>query len=379
MFSHKDWFSHQNRHTKVQKDFKMDLDEVTTRMEDVDVSSSSGLVEIQNFFDRPMACINKFRRPAMIPKNVKDDNGFFHVVITSIDLVDLENIVYSVNLASLKNELIVYKALLNMTYEKDQMIPLLSSPLDYPKHSKSLMMIKIDSQWTRCVELLVFDNMILFEDIDTGKKHRLDVGFSFKMAQKQELARNAYAFKVKFNNIFDRAAVDVGDIVKIYIQSPNLRGVTDAEVEVEILSEPMESEDFETNAAKPQDFKATFDKPKFIEDREVIEISDDEEQSTKIVDNKETSLEWNLDSKEFTPKKKEQIPVDPRIFIRQLKMKNLPVGRQMLTYLDSSKLKSGKIHVCLTTDEHLEFYNQLFKDIEEYADKNEDKAGYKPQ
>lgn len=57
--------------------------------------------------------------------------------------------------------------------------------------------------------------------------------FLVKPPKKQELARHAFAFKIKLSNLFDPTAVDVKDIVKIRINHLNLREVSTAEVEVE--------------------------------------------------------------------------------------------------------------------------------------------------
>lgn len=311
----------------------MEMEDLTLRMEELSTHPiATNLIEIQNFFDRPMACINKFRRPVMVPKNIKDENGYFPVVVSSIDLIDLENIVYSVYLACLKQELIGYKTLLNLTYE-DNATPLLMNASDYKKLSTSLIMIKIGEDWIRCIEISKTDNVIVLEDIDTGKKHSFKSSFSFKKPQKQELARNAFIFKVNLKNVHDRTAIDVGDIIKIRIKSFNLRGVSDAETELyETQERPVEIE-------KPQNVQVIFA-------------------------NSTESL---------------SVQEEPRIMIKDLKVKNFPTGPQELFYIDGSKLNVGKAHVCLVSDENSEAQLKLFDGIQEYIYNNEDKNGYKPK
>lgn len=338
--------------TQAQKASEMNIEDVIERMKEVEMRENkiaSNLIEIQNFFDRPMACINKYRRPALIPKNVKDKEGFFYVYVASIDIVDMENIVYSVSLVSLKNELTVYKTLLNLTYDRE--MPLLNTPTDLNKHSALLLMVRIQGQWLRCVLLSKIGDTILIEDIDSGKKHSFkEEDFSFKVPQKQELSRNAFAFKIVLTNIIDRNAVDVGDIVKIRILTSNLRDVSEAEIEVDNLEEkPMEIENFQAVQEKlPREIEVVPEKPK---------------QSITVDE-----------------KRAEEPPVteEPRIMINQMKVKNFPSGRHRLTYLDGSKIPSGKIHVCLATEESNNLIEKLFDDIQEYIMKNNEKSGYKP-
>lgn len=299
----------------------MEIDGLTTRLADVELSHHP-MVELHNIFDRPIACINKFRRPALIPKNLKDENDFFQVIVSSIDIID--SIVYSVYLANLKNELNVYKNLLNMTYSSDDQVQLKSSAGEYAKHSKSLLMINYNNQWIRCIELAKLHDVILLEDIDSGKKLTLPHGFDFKAPQKAELARNAFAFKVTFKNLIDPTAIDVGDIINIRMMDSNLRGVSTAEIDLvkAQADEPMKSIN-----------ETAFDMP----------------------------------------------PKEPRFSISQMKVKNFPPGRHVLTYLDGSKLGSGKIHVCLSTPENDIMLDKLYKDIQDYIEKNPQKNGYKPE
>lgn len=340
-----------NVDTPSEKASSMDIDEITERMEELSAHPmATNMVEIQNFFDRPMACINKFRRPALIPKSVKDENGYFHVYVASIDLVDSDNMVYSVNLVNLKNELTVYKTLLNMTYDRD--IPLMTNQEDYAKHSASLLMIKVEGQWSRCIQLTKTEDTILLEDIDSGKKYSFNAGFPFKVPQKQELARNAFAFKMVISNVIDRTGIDVGDIIKIRFLKSNLRGVSEAEVEIDCLDreeQPMELENVDEKL--PQDAKDIYEKPKAVEMTDV---------KSHAVDKPPAEIE------------------DPRILIKQLKVKNFPVGRQLLTYIDGSKIGSGRIHVCLATAENVAFTDKLFYEIQQYIALNDDKNGYKP-
>lgn len=348
---------------RASKACEMDIDDVTKQVERIDLSThpmTSDLVEIHNFFDRPIACINKFCRPMLIPKNIKDDSGYFPVMVTSIEIVDIEtnvDLVYSVILATLKYDLTLYKTLLNMTYESLKEV-LLSSANDYSTYSKSLMMLKIGGQWTRCIQKMKIDSgSIILEDIDTGKKHRFNESFSFKAPQKQELARNAFAFKVKLINIYDRFAVDVGDFVKIRITNSNLRGVSDAEIECDNKEpEPMEEMDFEV---KPQS-------------TQVFDVSRVESQNDK--------KELQEDVKIFTPKMPEKAaePEEDRIFIKEIKVKQFPTGKQTLTFMDGSKIDKGKLHVCIATENHYCFHEDLFYNIQDYVDKNEDLNNYKP-
>jgi hypothetical protein len=322
---------------------KMEIDNLTDQMEQLSTHPmATNVVEIQNFFDRPMMCINKYRRPALIPKNAKDEKDYFHVVVASIDLVNLETIIYSVYLACLKPELAAYKASLNNVYENSA-IPLIKSTDDTGKNP--LKMIKIGNHWMRCIRATenLADNS--FVDIDSGKKFNLQE-FSFKVPQKKELARNAFSFKIRLLNIADRTAVDVGDIVKIRLNISNLRGISDAEVEVEFWNEQGEG----------------IKEPQIVEQQvPTVEV---------IFENAKNTIKC-----EEMPKVAEA-PKEPRIMVPQMRVKNFPLGLQELVYLDGSKLKHGKIHVCLARDG--ESSDNIFAKIEEYIAGNEDKNGYIP-
>lgn len=127
-------------------DITMEVDSIANRLESLGMGQN--MIEIQNFFDRPMASITKFRRPGMIPNNMKDANGFFAVSVTSIDLIDTDNIIYSVVLENMRKGLMEYQQQLNIAYD-DTAVPLVMSS----EYAKSLMIAKVGDQWSRCIQV----------------------------------------------------------------------------------------------------------------------------------------------------------------------------------------------------------------------------------
>lgn len=309
----------------------METDELAAVMHAIKISEehpvSEGVV-INERFDRPMISIHKYDRIAPIPPSAKDFEGFFMVEVTAIHT---PKSVYSVILSESKDAIYLFKHLLNVTYNDEVNNPTMQiSRSDLPKYLKSLMIVKLDEQWTRC-RLQQNDNeKFELEDIDTGKTSRFNMFLRMKKALEPEKMKSALSFKVKFEN--DPGTIAVGDSLKICMTNSNLYGISTARLDLQKTEVPIK------------------------EPKKVI-----------------ASLEWEDDDEPIVEK-------EPPFMINRILVKSLPkTGKLKLNYVDGSRLEQGKMSVYESTDENKLFYEKLYDDIQAYIATHHDKNNYTPK
>lgn len=315
----------------AEEPMETNVDELARELHHIKISEHPLAAEgvlINEHLDRPMINIHKYDRIAPIPPSAKDFEGFFMVTVTAI-----VQRIYSVVLNESKEDICLFKHLLNVTYNDDFNNPSIRiARSEFMKYSKALLIVKVGDQWARCrLQQGDKDNFIL-EDIDTGRQIKVDGFLIAKRALEPEKMKSALSFKVAFEN--EPGSIAVGDLLKIRLIKSNIYGISTAEVEMTKTENAKKSAEIAHAAA---------------------------------------ALTWDDDENEPVTEKTPIFKIN-RIWVKSLPMR----GKVKLKYVDGSRLDQYKMCVFESTAENELFYKKLYDDIQSYVSIRQHENNYKP-